>query len=156
VDTTLVANLVIAALGVIAAFAQTRRNQDRGRRQVRQDAELFKLLPEESAARKELLAHIDKQIVRLIRNEDELTRDPTGVLLAIIFLVVAAALVVTSFREGGIWWFLIVPASFFGIFGLVGLGQDLPRRKRDERGRAITEGTKSEKTENSTTTIKRV
>ena len=155
-DTTLVANLVIAALGLIAAFVQTRRNQDKGRSQLQQDAELFKILPEESTARSELLVHIDKQVVRLIRNEDELTRDPTGILLAIIFLAVAVALAVTSFREGGVWWFLIAPASFFGIFGLVGLGQDLPRRKRDERGRPITDSAMSDKAGSSAITNKRV
>jgi hypothetical protein len=155
VNTTLVANLVIAALGVIAAFVQTRRNQDRGRSQVRQDVELFNLLPEKSAARSELLTHIDKQVIRLIKNEEELTRDPTGVLLAFIFLLVASALTVTCFREGGVWWFLIVPASFFGIFGLVGLGQDLPRRRRDPRGRAISSEAKSDEAENKTGTIER-
>jgi hypothetical protein len=139
VDVTLTSNLAIAVLGVVAAWVQTRRNQGGGRDQVRRDVELFNILPQESTSRNELLVHIDGQITRLVRSEQELTRDPSGVVLAIFIMLVAIALTVTAFREGGYWWLLFVPAFFFGILGSVGLGQDLPLRKRDERGRIIKE-----------------
>jgi hypothetical protein len=137
VSVTVTANIVVAVLGVLAALAQTRRNRGGGRAQLRQDVDLYNSLPPESSSRGKLLGHIDQQIERLITSEDELTRDPVGICLGIIILLIGLVLFVAAFREAGLWWLLLVPAIFFAILGAVGLGQDLPRRKRDERGRVI-------------------
>lgn len=142
VNVTLTSNIVIAVLGVLAAWLQTRRTQGKGRNELRQDLDLYNSLPQESDSRDRLLEHIDKQIERLIRREDELSRDPTGISLAIFLLLVTGALSVAAVRERGIWWLLLVPALFFGITASVGLGEDLPRRKRDERGRPIKDKTR--------------
>jgi hypothetical protein len=138
-----VADLVIAAMGVIAAFVQTRRNQEKGRSQIRQDVELLNLLPEDSTARDALKGHIDKRIALLISSEEELARSPIGVGIAVTFLVVAIWLAIEAVREGGLWWFLFAPVAFFGIFGLVGLFDSLAKKKRDESGRALDGKAKS-------------
>jgi hypothetical protein len=130
-------SVTIAAFGVVGAWLQTRRSRDGNRAQIKQDLELFELLPEESGARADLLTHIESEITRLIKREDELTRDPSGIGIAIFLLLVGVGLAVPSFRDGGWWWLLVVPAVWFAIFGIVGLGQTIPRRQRDARGNTI-------------------
>jgi hypothetical protein len=139
VNVTVTANIAIAVLGVLAAWVQTRRNVGGGRDQLRRDVKLYNSLPEESTSRAELLAHIDKQILRLIGNEEELARDPAGIFLAVVILAGAGALSYAAVDLGSIWWILLGPAGFLAILGSVGLGQDLPRRKRDERGRKVAD-----------------
>ena len=83
-------------MGVIAARVQTRA--------------IYNSLPSDSSSRTKLLAHIDKQIDRLISNEEELTRDRAGVRLAVGILVISAVMVGAAVLEGGIWgWTLLRP-----------------------------------------------
>jgi hypothetical protein len=81
------------------------------------------------------LQHIDQSVERLIVDEDELRRDPTGIGLAVFFLISTSVLVVFAIRSGDWWLWPIV--AFLGLFGVIGLSQDGSRRKRDAKGRPI-------------------
>ena len=142
-DVTLTSNLVIAALGVVAAWVQTRRSQRGSRAQLRQDVELLNLLPQESTSRSALLAHIDQQVAQVLRSESELTRDLSGALLAVFMLLAALALAIAAFRERGVWWLLLIPVILFGGAACYGIGDSLPKRKRDEKGNVISGPRKS-------------
>ena len=68
-------------------------------------------MPPDSSSRSKLLAQIDKQIDRLISNEEELTRERAGVRLAVGILVISAVMVGAAVLDGGIWgWTLLPPA----------------------------------------------
>ncbi|MFD5983659.1 hypothetical protein [Streptomyces cyaneofuscatus] len=86
-----------------------------------------------------LRGHIEDSIRQIIEVEDKKRRDPFGVVLAIIFILIAASLIAASFINGGLYWWLTVPGAVTGIFGLAGLAQDATKRNRDERGRPIAE-----------------
>lgn len=65
------------------------------------------------------------------------TRLPTGIALAVVFLVFAAALTATALTHGG-WWNAAWPAvAFFFLFGVFGLARDVPKRPRDDNGKPI-------------------
>jgi fatty acid desaturase len=104
---------------------------------LKQDLKILKQLPEESTARQRLLEHIDKEIISLIESDEEKTRRPTGIVLAIVFLGLAIFLLVEAITRAGWWWWLVLPAAVIGIFGAVGLSQDAVSRKRDEKGNVI-------------------
>jgi hypothetical protein len=127
--------VAVAALTVLGVLLQLVRRPDGRHGQVKRNLELLALLPDDSSSRSRLLRHIDESVERLISNDDELRRDPTGIGIAVVFLVAACALVVVAIRSGDWWWWLIV--AFLVLFGIVGLGQDATRRKRDAKGRPI-------------------
>ncbi len=129
--------VAVAAIGVVGSWLQVRRGRLRGRDLLRQDLKILKQLPAESNARERLLEHIDNEIISIIESDEEKTRRPTGIVLAIIFLALAIFLLVEAITRAGWWWWLILPAIFTTIFGTVGLSQDAIPRKRDEKGNAI-------------------
>jgi hypothetical protein len=85
------------------------------------------------------MEHIDKEILDIIESEEEKTRQPLGIVLAIIFLAFSIFLVVETITLGSWWWLLVLPAAVTAIFGGVGLNLDAVPRKRNERGDAIRE-----------------
>lgn len=131
--------VAVAVIGVGGSWLQVRRGRPRGRDLLKQDLKILKQLPVESKARERLIEHIDKEILGIIESEEEKTRRPLGIVLAIIFLGLAIFLVVESITLGGWWWFLVLPAAVTAIFGGVGLNLDAVPRKRNERGDAIRE-----------------
>jgi hypothetical protein len=131
--------VAVAVIGVGGSWLQVRRGRPRGREVLTQDLKVFKELPAESKARQRLLEHIDKEIIDIIESEDEKTRRPLGIILAIVFLGFAIFLFVEAVTLGGWWWSLILPAAITTIFGGVGLNLDAVPRKRNERGDAIRE-----------------
>jgi hypothetical protein len=85
------------------------------------------------------MEYIDKEILDIIESEEEKTRQPLGIFLAIVFLGFALFLFVEAIILGSWWWFLVLPAAATAIFGGVGLSLDAVPRKRNERGDAIRE-----------------
>ncbi|MFG3267028.1 hypothetical protein [Streptomyces bobili] len=75
----------------------------------------------------------------MIEVEDEKRRDPFGIALAIVFILISAGLIFASFLNGGWYWWLTLPGAVTGIFGIAGLSQDATKRTRDERGRPMVE-----------------
>ena len=73
----------------------------------------------------------------LIRDEAELRRDPTGIVLGLVLVGAAAAGVIGAVLNRGWWWALLVPAVFLGLIGVLGFVQDVVPRKRDDKGKVI-------------------
>lgn len=129
--------IAIAALGLVAVWIQNRRSKDGRRSQIKQDLELLNLLPQESGARSDLMTHIDMEIVHLIKGEGELTRDGSGISLAIVILAIAISLVILAIINSGWSWLLLIPSILLGTLGAVGLGESAPKKKRDSKGGRI-------------------
>jgi hypothetical protein len=129
--------VVVSTIGVAGSWVQVRRGRPKRRDLLKQDLKLYRQLPEDSSARGKLLEHIDAEIIRIISDDEEKRRDPTGIGLGIFFLLVAIGLLVAAIHQGGWWWWLLIPAFITGLLGAVGLAQDAVPRKRDDRGRAL-------------------
>ncbi|MEU6174816.1 hypothetical protein ABZ832_23255 [Streptantibioticus parmotrematis] len=129
------APIAIAGITVIGSLIQARRKRPLTREVVKQDLELLALLPEGSAARDQLQAHVDTTIKKIIEDEDQRTRDATGSCLAAGFLIISIVLLIVAFHRGGTWWWLSCPAAIIGLLGCAGLAQDAVPRRRDARGR---------------------
>jgi hypothetical protein len=114
-----ISKVAIAVLPVLGIVLQLIRRPDGRRGQVKRDLELLGLLPDDSSSRSKLLQHIDQSVERLIVDEDELRRDPTGIGLAVFFLISTSVLVVFAIRSGDWWLWPIV--AFLGLFGVIGL-----------------------------------
>jgi hypothetical protein len=129
--------VAVSVIGVAGSWLQVHRGRPHGRDLLKQDLKILKQLPEESTARQRLLEHIDNEVISLIESDEEKTRRPTGIVLAVAFLGLAIFLLVEAITRAGWWWWLVLPAAVIGIFGAVGLSQDAVRRKRDEKGNAV-------------------
>ncbi|MFE5840351.1 hypothetical protein ACFQ7N_01730 [Streptomyces niveus] len=133
------ASIAVAVVGVGGVMIERRRREPRGRERIKADLELLELLPSDSSVVPELRGHIEESIKQIIEVEDEKRRDPFGIVLAIVFTLIAISLIAASFINGGLYWWLTVPGGLTGLFGLAGLAQDATKQKRDERGRPIAE-----------------
>ncbi|MFD8267013.1 MULTISPECIES: hypothetical protein [Streptomyces althioticus group] len=133
------ASVAVAVVGVGGVMIERRRREPRGRDRIKTDLELLSLLPTDSELVPEFRAHIEDSIRQIIKGEDEKRRDPFGIALASVFILIAVALVTASVLNGGWYWWLTVPGAVTGIFGIAGLAQDATKRTRDERGRPMVE-----------------
>ncbi|MEU6814729.1 hypothetical protein [Streptomyces sp. NPDC046860] len=133
------ASVAVSVVGVGGVMLERRRREPDGRERIKADLELLSLLPEDSPAVPVLRGHVEDAIKQMIEVEDQKRRDPLGIALAIVFILIALGLVAASFLNGGWYWWLTVPGALTGIFGIAGLAQDATRRTRDERGRPIPE-----------------
>jgi hypothetical protein len=106
---------------------------------VLEDLEILDRLPTDSPVRGELASHIDASIRRLITGEDELRRDPGGVVLGIILLAFGAIGVWLGWRNrADVWgWPVLVVALCFATLGAYGAARDSTKMRRDERGRPV-------------------
>lgn len=129
---------LVAALGpVIVAWLglQASRSELRGRRaRLMQDVELLKLLPQDSESKRVLEIHIERAISRLAE-DDEKTRDPFGIVLALLFLASAGWGWVQTLAGSNWWLVLALPST---VIGIVGFTRDIVPAKRDSRGRPLT------------------
>jgi hypothetical protein len=142
--------ILVAGLGIVAAWLQSRHVRDDGRSRIKQDLKLLSLLPSESNARDRLVGHIDNAILRLVEREDEHTRDWLGIPLATFFVILACWSCWIAFEKHGPWLLLLVPALGTGVFGIAGLGVSIPKKKREPRDKS-THVTKPEKSPQSST-----
>ncbi|MEU6535695.1 hypothetical protein [Streptomyces sp. NPDC047000] len=131
--------MAAAVIGVGGVIVERHRREPRGRERIKSDLELLNLLPSDSQVTPLLRTHIEDSIRQMIEVEDVKRRDPFGIALAIVFILLAGALITTSFLNGGWYWWLTVPGAVTGIFGIAGLAQDAAKRTRDERGRPTVE-----------------
>jgi hypothetical protein len=133
------ASVAVSVVGVGGIMIERRRREPRGRERIKSDLEILSLLPEDSEIAPVLRAHLEDSIKQMVDVEDKKRRDPFGMALAIVFIAISSGLLVASFRNGGWYWWLTIPAAITAIFGVAGLAQDATKRTRDERGRPITE-----------------
>lgn len=135
-DDGALATIIAAVLGIGGAFWQSRRTSHKDRDRIEQDLRILAGLPGDSKVKSPLTKSIDQRVLGLLGGGAE-RRDPSGITIAVIFLIVC---VVTAWQgySGGSWWRLLwVVAAFTGIFGVYGLVEGLGKAVRDERGRRV-------------------
>lgn len=129
--------IVVALLAIGAALLQYQRSRGGPRDEIRQDAELLKVLPD-GEARTRLLAHVEASVEKLITRESELRRDPGGVVLGVFILSVAIVIGYFAVVASLPWNVLLWPAAAgVGLFGAIGFVDAMQRGKRNEKGRRV-------------------
>lgn len=108
-----------------------------GRRaRIKSDVELYSLLPEEIENRDEFKRHISSQLAQLIKHETVKRRDPTGIILGVVFTAGGSYLGVLAFNGG--WWWLFLVLAIVGVpIGIAMIADGLSKGERDERGRLL-------------------
>jgi hypothetical protein len=128
---------IIGAVGVIvAAVLGVPRIARDSRWQIQRDLEIYTALPDSSGSKPGLLAKIDREVALLDRR-DLARRDPSGIGLAIAFLVIGLALVWLTVSSGRWWWTASPITAGLLVFGIVGLCVSGPKKIRDEKGNAL-------------------
>lgn len=125
-----VASIVVGGVQITLYLLGRRSTRER----LKSDLELVALLPENSPAREALLKRAEGEISQIVKEEVELTRDPAGATLAVLFLGGALVLAFTAARANPFWWILV---AVLAVFGAVGFSLDGVKRRRDEKGNAI-------------------
>lgn len=136
IDAELLAAVTSAVAVVLAAVIGLPRALRDAKDEVLELLQVYNALPEDSGARPRLLALIESKVDALT-SSGEPTRDPTGISVATMFLLIGTGLAWSVYVYGSWWWWTSPIVLFFLVFGVVGLAQDLPRRARDGRGRPI-------------------
>lgn len=129
--------VAVAVIGVVSAYVQTRRRAT-PREQIRSDLDIYKALPDDSAARSELIARIDEQIVDLIKTEKQTTRDFSGFAIGVILLAAGIWSTLLVASAGGAWSWFYIGTGFLLLMGLYGSVDSLRLVRRDERGNRIS------------------
>src|SRR5665213_4486975 len=93
--------IVIAVVGAATAIFQARRGHRGLRGQIEKDLELLSNLPSGSTAAQPLADRIDKSVLRLLDEEEDLRRDPAGVAVAIVLFVIGGALIAAGVHYRG-------------------------------------------------------
>src|SRR3954447_11492863 len=77
---------IVAVLGLLGIVLQQWRQRPVLRDQVKSDLEIWSALPEDSSVRTDLLNDIDSRVRRLLKDENELKRDPSGMTLGALMV----------------------------------------------------------------------
>lgn len=123
---------MIAATLKLAELYRARTNK---LAEIKSLLEIANLLPETSEARRAATQDAESQLIGLLRDETTKRRDPTGFVLAIVFLLGGAWAGIAAFTGSG-WWLGILAFVLLAL-GATGLSQDAVRRERDAKGRPI-------------------
>ncbi|KAB2341529.1 hypothetical protein [Actinomadura rudentiformis] len=128
--------IFIAVVGLVGVIWQIQRTHGGTWKSIKDELEIYSLLPDNSHAKEILLKRAEAAIMQHVEDEKELRRDPFGIVLALTFLTIGATIAALAFRGG--WWLAsLLPAAFFVVFGIAGLNLDAVPRQRDEKGRVI-------------------
>lgn len=129
---------VVAALGGIVAAVMQGWRRPRLRDEIEQDLRIVNALPGGDSSRAELLSSVRERVGRLL-GANEARRDPSGMVLALIFVALAVFFTYQSMRGGwaNAFWLLV---AFFGIFGIFGFVESCMKAERDARGRRLGRG----------------
>lgn len=136
----LAAQIAVAVLGLLSAIiplARTRSVRRGLRANLQADISILRELPKDvdQSTQDAFVQHIERMTNRLAQ-DDQRTRDPTGITLALIFIAGAIAGAYFVIQAGGNWLYLLIPVVLVFILGAVGLSQDGKRSSRDESGNA--------------------
>jgi hypothetical protein len=101
------------------------------------DLEMWEKLPSPSASRDELLAHVDRRVRQLIKDEVEKRRDVSGMTIGAVMTGLFGWLGWWAWDSGGAWRWFEVPIVFLLIVGVVGFFTSLRRSVRDEKGNVV-------------------
>lgn len=138
-DFEVLLKLAAPGVGLLVAFLQAFRQfgGPSARDRLVQDVQIRNVLPANSDAQRAFDDHIKREALRLI-GTDTKRRDPFGITIASMFLVFGGLSTWVILSNDSWWWWLLAPlALFFLTFGVVGLASDIPKKERDERGRAV-------------------
>lgn len=136
-DLAPVAGVVTAALAAGAKFLPSGVGGTRRREAIVRDLDLYERLPEDSNARQIMLNHIERSIQRMTEEETTKRRDPTGIGLAVAFLIGGALFGYVGWTARSWEWTWWIASATFLLFGVVGATQDGTKAERDERGHRI-------------------
>ncbi len=127
-----VAPIVLAGSAVltIAMEAVRRTRKLTPDQRVAKLARVRDALPAGSPMRDELDELIESEAQEII-DATGARRDPAGIVLAAMFLVLAVACLVLAVILGGWWWLLLIGTAGLGLFGAVGLAEDARKKIRD-------------------------
>ncbi len=130
--------VLVTTLPILAGVLELQRGRGAGRQreQLKADVELLSLLPEKSAVRAKLLEHVEKTVERMIHEDEELKRDPSGIAIALFFIATTVVVIAYAFRTD-FWWLWLI-AVFVGLIGVAGLADSVVLKRRDEKGRALS------------------
>jgi Flp pilus assembly protein TadB len=137
-DAELVAAIVGAGAGLVTTLVQVSRSRSGRHGRLKDDLELLQLLPKESAARADLLRHVDAGVKAMITDTQTKRRDATGIGLGLTMVLLSVLFIVLAIANGGWWWAGLALAVPIGLIGAVGFGQDVRLLERDEKGRPIS------------------
>lgn len=91
---------------------------------------IYDSLPSSANSRAGLLALIEAKVDALVRHGDP-RRDPAGIVIATMFLIIGTGIAWSIYVFGSWWWFGTPLVALLLVFGIFGLTQDLPKRVRD-------------------------
>ncbi|NTW42380.1 MAG: hypothetical protein HGA44_21315, partial [Cellulomonadaceae bacterium] len=116
--------LAVAVIGLAGSIVATTRKTGRGRRDyIEQDQRILKELAPSSDAAKALRANIEARVQETVKTSAG-TRDPSGIVLAILLLAGAVAMGSWAFARGDGWSLPIgLGAGLLAVIGAVGLTQ---------------------------------
>lgn len=130
--------LVTLLLGVPAIILQIVREAGRKspRERLLQDIQIRDAMEKDSSARQVMDDYIHGQAERLT-GTDSKRRDPLGIVIGIVLIVLGIGLAVAAFYAQGAWWVLSAPAALAVTLGITGLVQSCPRLERDDKGNPV-------------------
>lgn len=127
--------IVVAGVGLVGVVVQQWRQRPVLRDQIKADLEIWQALPAESSVRRDLLVDVDSRVRRLLKEEEELRRDSSGMALGVIMTALFGWLSWWIWTIGGSYRLLeivFIPLALMGVFGFV---ESTSKTQRDERGR---------------------
>lgn len=135
----------LGLLGVL--FGGKSGRSARSLRQMKQAVEVRGMLPEDSATKPVVVRYIDQLALSYVATRGY-RRSYTGIVLAVVLIMLGNYLLYLAVARGGWMALLWVPALFGLILGGVGLGESLARKDRsdDEKRREDRRQRKSGRT----------
>lgn len=120
---------ITAVLGKLAG----RSTSGRPHEAITRNIELHDRLPEKSTAKEVLLQHIDESVIRLTRDEATKRRDPSGIVLATLFIIGGIGLAYVAFQSRSWGWVWGIGAVLCVLLGATGMSQAVTKAERDGR-----------------------
>ncbi|TFD16603.1 hypothetical protein E3T26_03945 [Cryobacterium sp. TMT1-21] len=98
--------------------------------------DIHNALPESSAAKTAILRRIEQQVDQL-DTQDTARRNPIGVVLGVLILIVAGAASWLMASTGAWWWLATPGVALLWAAGFIGIGQSLPSVPRAANGQSL-------------------
>ena len=127
----IIAAIVLGAFGFLGVILQRLRGSP-WHDDLRRDLEIWKLLPEQSRARGQLLEHIDDKVIKNTAGPVH-RRDALGVGLAAVLLAASVSLAVTGLNLGGWWNLLWLGSALLALLAAIGLADSLRKISREAK-----------------------
>jgi hypothetical protein len=106
------------------------------RSKLKKDAELLKLLPEQSAGWRELEAYVNRRVSELVHGETMKRRDLSGMITGSVLVTVGGYLGYLTIQGG--WWWALSPVAVSILFmGLASFFVSVGKTERDAKGHTI-------------------